>query len=60
MTVEWSEGIAAIEAEAVDARNAEIAEAVRGLRGVDWEYRDGWHNMVDRAAVLAIVNGEPE
>ena len=48
--------IAAIEAEAVAARNAEIAAAVRGL---DDGYEGGWGGWIERAAVLAIVERSP-
>ena len=64
MTVEWSEGIAAIEAEAIAARNAEIAEAVRRLLEADNSggidagdpadaALEGWNDAL--AAVLAII-----
>jgi len=48
--------VAAIEAEAIAARNTEIAEAVRGLpNGVVFHNGPG----VGRAAVLAIVEPKP-
>ena len=58
--LDYDQDIAAIEAEAVAARNAEIAEAVRELRCPNSEhgpygsaYRDGWYQA--QAADLAII-----
>lgn len=48
--------IAAIETEAVAARDAEIAAAVRAL---DDGYEGGWGGWIERAAVLAIIEGTP-
>ena len=56
--------VAAIEAEAVAARNAEIAAAVEAYRLIEpnepdypGPYYDGWHAALD--AVLTIVEGTP-
>ena len=56
--------IAAIEAEAVAARNVEIAAAVEAYRLIEpnepdypGPYYDGWHAALD--AVLTIVEGTP-